>query len=215
MIYAFIVATILITLAELGDKTQLLALVLATRYKAWQVIVGITAATLLIHFFSTLIGGAVGSFIPQVVLSWIAGLLFIGFGAWTLRGDSVDEDEQPKPSRFGPILTVAIAFFIAEIGDKTQIMTMTIAADPGAALRSFGSFASAWIPPGVTAPAPGSVAAFWGVWMGSTLGMVIADGIAILIGAVLGKNLPEKLITRISGVVFILFGLAMIVGQYL
>lgn len=215
MIYAFIVATILITLAELGDKTQLLALVLATRYKAWQVIVGITAATLLIHFFSTLIGGAVGSFIPQVVLSWVAGLLFIGFGAWTLRGDSVDEDEAPKPSRFGPIMTVAIAFFIAEIGDKTQIMTMTIAADPGAALRSFGGFASAWIPPGLSAPEPGSVPAFWGVWMGSTLGMVIADGVAILIGAVLGKNLPEKLITRISGVVFILFGLVIIVGQYL
>ena len=216
MIYSFVVATILITLAELGDKTQLLALVLATRYKAWQVLVGIFGATLLIHFFSTLIGGAVGSLVPQVVLSWVAGVLFLGFGAWTLRGDSVDEDERPKASRFGPIMTVAIAFFIAELGDKTQIMTMTIAADPGAALRSFGGFASGSIAAsGLVAPSPGSVAAFWGVWMGSTVGMVIADGLAILIGAVLGKNLPEKLITRISGVVFILFGLAIIIGQYL
>ncbi len=213
MLYAFIVATILITLAELGDKTQLLALVLATRYKAWQVMVGIFAATLLIHFFSTLVGGAVGSFIPQIVLSWIAGILFVGFGIWTLRGDEVDEDEQPKPSRFGPIMTVAIAFFVAELGDKTQIMTMTIAADPGAALRSLGAVGEALIPAGVAAPT--GAAAFWGVWLGSTLGMVIADGIAILIGAVLGKKLPERLITRISGIVFILFGVGIVLGQYL
>lgn len=215
MIYAFVVATILITLAELGDKTQLLALVLATRYKAWQVLVGIFGATLLIHFFSTLVGGAVGSLVPQVVLSWVAGLLFAGFGAWTLRGDSVDDDDAPKTPRFGPIMTVAVAFFMAELGDKTQIMTMTIAADPGAALRSFGGFASSWIPAGLSAPRSGSTAAFWGVWMGSTVGMVIADGLAIIAGCVLGKNLPERLITRISGVVFILFGVAIIVGQYL
>lgn len=215
MLYAFIVATLLITFAELGDKTQLLALVLATRYKAWQVLVGILGATLLIHFFSTLIGGAVGSFIPQVVLSWIAGILFVGFGIWTLRGDSVDDDDEPKTTRFGPIMTVAIAFFIAELGDKTQIMTMTIAADPGAALRSFGPLVTSWVPPGLRAPETGSTAAFWGVWMGSTLGMVIADGVAILVGAVLGKNLPERLITRISGVAFILFGVAIVLGQYL
>jgi len=215
VIYAFFVATVLITLAELGDKTQLLALVLATRYRAWQVLVGIFGATLLVHFLSTLVGGAVGSLIPQAVLSWIAGVLFVGFGAWTLRGDSVDEDETPRQPRFGPIMTVAIAFFLAELGDKTQIMTMTIAADPGAALRSFGGTVSSWIPAGLSAPSPGSVPAFWGVWMGSTLGMVIADGLAILVGAVLGKSLPERLITRISGIVFILFGIAIIAGQYL
>ena len=213
MLYAFIVSTILITLAELGDKTQLLALVLATRYKAWQVMVGIFAATLLIHFFSTLVGGAVGSFVPQIVLSWVAGLLFVGFGIWTLRGDSVDEDEQPKASRFGPIVTVGIAFFIAELGDKTQIMTMTIAADPGAALRSLGAVGAALVPAGLAVPT--GTAAFIGVWLGSTMGMVIADGIAILIGSVLGKKLPEKLITRISGIVFILFGVGIIAGQYL
>jgi len=213
VLYAFIVSTILITLAELGDKTQLLALVLATRYKAWQVMVGIFVATLLIHFFSTLVGGAVGSFVPQIVLSWVAGLLFVGFGIWTLRGDSVDEDEQPKASRFGPIVTVGIAFFIAELGDKTQIMTMTIAADPGAALRSLGAVGAALVPAGLAVPT--GTAAFIGVWLGSTMGMVIADGIAILIGSVLGKKLPEKLITRISGIVFILFGVGIIAGQYL
>lgn len=213
MLYAFLVATILITLAELGDKTQLLALVLATRYKAWQVLVGIFGATLLIHLFSTLIGTAVGRLIPAVLLTWLSGLLFVGFGLWTLRGDSVDEEEAEKPSRFGPIMTTAVAFFLAEIGDKTQIMTMTIAADPGAAMRTFGGFASGWLPTGTTPPSGAAV--FLGVWLGSTLGMVIADGLAIIVGSVLGKTLPEKLITRISGVVFILFGVGLIAAMYL
>jgi Ca2+/H+ antiporter, TMEM165/GDT1 family len=213
VLYAFLVATILITLAELGDKTQLLALVLATRYKAWQVLLGIFGATLLIHLFSTIAGAAVGSLIPAAVLTWVSGLLFVGFGAWTLRGDSVDEHAAEKPSRFGPIMTTAIAFFLAELGDKTQIMTMTIAADPGASLRTFGGFASGWLP---TAPATtGGLPVLFGVWMGSTLGMVIADGLAIIVGSVLGKTLPEKLITRISGVVFILFGVGMIAAMYL
>ena len=212
MIYAFLVATILITLAELGDKTQLLALVLATRYKVGQVLIGIFVATLLVHLMSTLVGQVIGNFIPRAVLSWVAGVLFVGFGVWTLRGDSVDEDDAPEP-RFGPVLTTGVAFFLAEIGDKTQIMTMTIAADPGAALRTFGGFARAWLP--AAAAQPSRAATFWGVWMGSTLGMVIADGLAILIGAVLGKRLPERLITRVSGVIFILFGVAMVVGQYL
>ena len=213
MLYAFLVATILIALAELGDKTQLLALVLACRYKPGQVLLGIFGATLLIHLLSTLVGAAVGSFVPQTVLTWVAGLLFIGFGVWTLRGDSVDEDQDAPTSRFGPVITSGIAFFLAELGDKTQIMTMTIAADPGAALRSFGGFATRWMPAGL---AQGHGA--WtlvGVWLGSTLGMVIADGLAILLGAVLGKKLPEKLITRISGVVFILFGIALLASGYL
>ena len=82
MIYALLVATILLTLAELGDKTQLLALVLATRYKPGQVMLGIFGATLIIHFLSTIVGAAVGSFIPQAVLTWGSGLLFVGFGIW-------------------------------------------------------------------------------------------------------------------------------------
>jgi putative Ca2+/H+ antiporter (TMEM165/GDT1 family) len=212
VLYAFLVATILIALAELGDKTQLLALVLACRYKPSQVLLGIFGATLLIHLLSTLVGAAVGSFVPQSVLTWMAGLLFVGFGVWTLRGDSVDEGEQAPPPRFGPVITSGVAFFVAELGDKTQIMTMTIAADPGAALRSFGGFASGWLPAGL---APGRGA--WtlvGVWLGSTLGMVTADGLAILVGAVLGKKLPEKLITRISGALFIVLGVALIAGGF-
>jgi putative Ca2+/H+ antiporter (TMEM165/GDT1 family) len=213
VLYAFLVATILITLAELGDKTQLLALVLACRYKPGQVLLGIFGATLLIHLLSTLVGAAVGSFVPQTVLTWAAGLLFVGFGIWTLRGDSVDEDAEAPPSRFGPVVTSGIAFFLAEMGDKTQIMTMTIAASPGAALRTFGGFASGWLPAGLAeSHGPWMLA---GVWLGSTLGMVIADGLAILVGAVLGKKLPEKLITRISGVLFIIFGVALVASVFL
>ena len=152
MLYTFAVATILIALAELGDKTQLLALVLACRYDPWKVLLGIFGATLLIHLLSTVVGAAVGSFIPTLYLTWGAGLLFVGFGLWTLRGDSVGEDEPDMPDRFGPVLTSAIAFFLAELGDKTQIMTMTIAADPGAALRTFGGFAAGWLPAELKAP---------------------------------------------------------------
>ena len=213
MLYAFLVATILIALAELGDKTQLLALVLATRYKAWQVMLGILGATLLIHLLSTVLGAAVGSLIPAGVLTWIAGVLFVGFGVWTLRGDSVDDEVAEKPSRFGPIMTSAIAFFLAELGDKTQIMTMTIAADPGVALRTFGGFAAGWLPAASTSA--NGVPVLFGVWMGSTLGMVIADGLAIMVGVLLGKTLPEKLITRISGVLFIVLGVGMIAVMYL
>ena len=213
MLYAFLVATILIALAELGDKTQLLALMLACRYKAWQVMLGIFGATLLIHLLSTVVGAAVGSFIPAGVLTWVAGVLFVAFGAWTLRGDSVEDEVAEKPSRFGPIVTSAIAFFLAELGDKTQIMTMTIAADPGAALRTFGGFAAGWLPAASTSG--NRIPVLFGVWMGSTLGMVIADGLAIIVGVVLGKALPEKLITRISGVLFIVLGVGMIAAMYL
>ena len=213
MLYAFAVATVLITLAELGDKTKLLALCLAARYRWWQVLIGIFGATLSIHLFSTLIGQAVGSIIPQLWLGVITGVLFVGFGVWTLRGEKDDGDNGARTGRFGPIVTVAVAFFLAEMGDKTQIMTMTIAADPGAALRTFGWFAAGWLPAGLAPPT--GAPAFFGVWMGSTVGMVIADGLAIIVGAVLGKTLPEKLITRISGVLFILFGVGMIVAMYL
>ena len=212
MLYAFAVATVLITLAELGDKTQLLALCLATRYSWWQVLIGIFGATLFIHLLSTLFGQYVGSLVPELWLGIITGLLFIGFGVWTLRGDSVDDDEVATPGRFGPIMTVAIAFFLAELGDKTQIMTMTIAADPAAVLRAFGSAGPAISrvldSVGLNASGLTPTQSFWGVWMGSTVGMMIADGVAIVVGSILGKRLPERLITRISGALFIVFGLA-------
>lgn len=220
MLYALAVSTILITLAELGDKTQLLALALACKFKAWQVLVGIFFATLAVHLLSTLAGQLVGGLIPEFWLGIVTGLLFIGFGAWTLKGDSADEEDEDRTGgRLGPIMTTAVAFFLAELGDKTQIMTVTIAADPAAVLRTFGSagpaISHALASMGLTARGLTVAQTFWGVWMGSTIGMMIADGIAIVVGAVLGKRLPERLITRISGTIFILFGLATIVAAFL
>ncbi|HEX9093624.1 MAG TPA: TMEM165/GDT1 family protein, partial [Coriobacteriia bacterium] len=148
------------------------------------------------------------------------GLLFIGFGVWTLRGDTTDEKDQDRSGgRFGPIMTTAVAFFLAELGDKTQIMTVTIAADPAAVLRTFGAagpaIANALGSIGLTASGLTASQTFWGVWLGSTVGMMIADGVAIVVGSVLGKRLPERLITRISGSIFILFGVATIVAALL
>jgi putative Ca2+/H+ antiporter (TMEM165/GDT1 family) len=220
VLYALAVATILITLAELGDKTQLLALALACRFKAWQVLVGIFAATLAIHLFSTLAGQLVGNVVPKLWLAVATGVMFIGFGVWTLRGDSVEDgDADRSGGRFGPIVTVAIAFFLAELGDKTQIMTMTIAADPAAVLRTFGAagpaISGALASVGLTSEGLTPAQTFWGVWLGSTIGMMIADGVAIVVGSVMGKRLPEKLITRISGTIFIIFGLATLATAFL
>ncbi len=211
MAYIFLVAMILIMVGELADKSQLLALLLATRYKAWQVLVGIFIATFVVHFFTALAGQLLGSAIPPNAIPWITGVLFIGFGVWTLRGDTVEDSDADKGGRFGPIVATTIAFFLAELGDKTQIMTLAIAVDPGSAilvyLKGAGPTVQAWL---ATVGSPENVSAmgrFWAVTLGSTVGMVLADAVAILIGRLLGKNVPELLMRRVSGVIFILFGL--------
>lgn len=217
MLYAFAVATLLIALAELGDRTQLLALGLACRYKPSQVLVGILAATLAIHLLSTAVGRLVGDLIPAVWLAILTGVLFIGFGIWTLREGGDEPGRAPAP-RFGPVMTSAIAFFLAELGDKTQIMTMAIAADPAAVLRTFGSagptISNALASIGLTSQGGRGAGVFLGVWLGSTAGMMIADGIAIVVGAILGKKLPERVITRVSGTIFILFGAASLASAF-
>jgi Ca2+/H+ antiporter, TMEM165/GDT1 family len=218
VIYVFLVALVLIMIGELADKSQLLAMLLATRYKWWQVLIGIFIATFVVHFFSTLAGQTLGAFIPEGVLPWLTGVLFIGFGVWTLRGDTVEEEDADRgKGRFGPIAATAIAFFFAELGDKTQIMTMAIAADPGAALLKFANGAGVALPAWVTAAGTGAsglgpVQQFWGVTLGSTIGMVVADAIAIGVGRLLGRNLPELLLRRVSGVIFIGFGVLSIVA---
>lgn len=221
MAYIFTVALILIMIGELADKSQLLALCLATRYRWWQVLIGIFVATFVVHFFTTLLGQAAGAFIPDAALPWITGLLFIGFGIWTLRGDEVEDAEADRGrGKFGPIVATAIAFFLAELGDKTQIMTLTIAADPGTALLTYlkgaGSQVGSWLEAaGIASTNVGAAERFWAVTLGSTIGMVLADAIAIGVGVALGKNLPELLLRRISGMIFILFGIGSIAAPYL
>lgn len=173
-----------ITVAEMGDKTQLVALSFAAKHNPWKVIAGVFTATLLVHLLSVFIGEQTSAFIPMDYLKLIVGLSFIVFGLWTLKGDTY-EDGQEKGGRFGAFMTVVIAFFLAELGDKTQLATISLAA---------------------------KYHSFLGVWLGSTLGMVLADGIAIAAGVWLGKKLPEKTVKYVSAGLFILFGLLMLFG---
>lgn len=211
MTYIFLVAVILIMVGEFADKSQILALLLATRYKAWQVLVGIAIATFIVHFFTTLVGQFLGFAIPAGVIPWMTGILFVGFGIWTLRGDKVEDSAADKGRRFGPIVATTIAFFLAELGDKTQIMTLAIAVDPGSALlvylKGAGPAVQTWLATVGSPENVGEMGRFWAVTLGSTVGMVLADAIAIGFGRLLGKRMPELLMRRVSGTIFIGFGL--------
>jgi len=177
---AFWISLFYVFVAEMGDKTQLVALAFATRYPVKTVLTGVFGATLVIHLLSVFLGEAASSALPAFWIQLLAGLSFIAFGLWTLRGDELDEDGVKSEMRFGPLMTVAVTFFLAELGDKTMLATITIASQ----YRSFV-----------------------GVWLGSTLGMVAADGLAIIVGRVMGKRLPERAIKYGAAATFILSGL--------
>jgi Ca2+/H+ antiporter, TMEM165/GDT1 family len=185
--HAFLVAFLFVLIAEMGDKTQLVALAFATRFKTTTVLVGVFGATLLVHLFSVTLGEVAGLALPVFLINLLAGLSFIGFGLWTLRGDSLEDEETSKDSRFGPMMTVGITFFLAELGDKTMLATVTIASQQKS---------------------------FIGVWLGSTLGMVIADGLAIIVGKVMGKRLPERVIKYGSALIFIGSGIFTIIEAF-
>lgn len=176
---AFWLSFAMIFIAELGDKTQLVALCLSSRYNAWVVLAGITVATLVVHVISVLLGGGVGHLLPQAWISLAAGLAFVGFGLWTLRGDCLEDENCGATRMRSPFWLVTTTFFLAELGDKTMLSTVTLAT--GHAL----------IP----------------VWIGSTLGMVVSDGLAIIVGQMLGKRLPERAIQIGAAVIFFGFGL--------
>lgn len=182
---AFLLSFAVIFVAELGDKSQLMAMTFATRYRFWTVIGAITAATAVVHLFSVALGNVVGLALPTGPINIVAGIAFLAFGLWTLRGDELSEDEQSKASRSGrsAFFAVAIAFFLAELGDKTMLATVTLATTEG----------------------------WFGTWVGSTVGMVAADALAIGVGAILGKALPEKVIKIGAAVLFFLFGAWLII----
>jgi len=184
LVEAFLLSTGVIFLAELGDKSQLMAMTFATRFRARTVLLAITLATALVHLFSVLLGAVIGAALPTDALSVVAGLAFLGFALWTLRGDELTEEEQSKAQRSGTsaLLAVGTAFFIAELGDKTMLATITLATDHG----------------------------LLGTWLGSTLGMVLADALAIAAGLWLGKNLPEKIVKYGAAAAFAVFGFALI-----
>lgn len=171
-------ALLFVVVAEMGDKTQLLAMAMSSKYKATQVMLGVFAATLLNHGLAVALGSYLSTKMPMDIIKMVASVAFLLFGLWTLRGDKIDEDNKKK-SKFGPVVTVAIAFFIAEMGDKTQLMTIAIAADSKFPIL---------------------------ILIGTTIGMLVADGIGILGGAWMNKHIPEVYIKWIAGSIFIFFG---------
>jgi len=183
---AFLLSFAVIFVAELGDKSQLMALAFATRYRAIHVLVGISLATLLVHLGSVILGQTVASLLPTRVIGIAAGLAFVGFGLWTLRGDRLGQEDEARANRPARsiILAVATAFFLAELGDKTMLATITLATREDAL----------------------------GTWLGSTAGMVIADAIAIAVGRFLGTRLPERLIRYGAAAAFAIFGAILIIG---
>lgn len=175
---AFLTSLAFVVLAEMGDKTQLLAMAFAARFR-WQIVMwGVFAATVANHFFAVLVGNYLTSFIPLSYIKIGAAISFIIFGLWTIRGDRLDGEDQRF--HFSPFWTVAVAFFIAEMGDKTQLATVALAADFNAVVP---------------------------VWAGTTAGMMIADALGIIVGIVLQKRIPERQIKWFAAIVFIAFGI--------
>ena len=187
MIAALLVSFAVIFVAELGDKSQLMAMTFALRYRWWVVLGAITAATTLVHLVSVAIGYFLGAALPTHLIGIVAAIAFLIFGLWTLRGDSLDDDEQTKAQRASApaFFAVSSAFLLAELGDKTMLATVTLATDHD------------WV----------------GVWIGSTIGMVAADALAIAVGAVAGKHLPKSVIKLGAGYLFLLFGGWMLVDS--
>jgi len=177
---AFLLSFGVIFVAELGDKSQLMALAFATRYRPSQVLLGITLATAIVHAGSVVAGAAFAAALPTRAIGVAGGIAFLGFAAWTIRGDRLTEEERERarrPAR-SAIVTVGTAFGLAELGDKTMIATITLAAGEEPV----------------------------GTWLGSTVGMVAADALAIVLGRALGTRLPERAVSRFAATSFIVFG---------
>ena len=184
---AFLVATGVVALAEMGDKTQLLALLLAARFrKPWPIVLGIFAATIVNHALAGAVGNYITRWLGPEVLRWILGGSFIAMAVWMLIPDKLDDDDAPGASKFGVFGTTVIAFFLAEMGDKTQIATVMLAA------RFTHDY-------------------FW-VVAGTTLGMMIANVPAVLLGDRIAQRMPVRLVHMIAAAIFAILGIATLLG---
>ena len=183
---AFLISTGIVALAEMGDKTQLLSLVLAARFrKPWPIVLGILVATLANHGLA----GAVGSWVTTVlgpdVLRWVLGLSFIAMAVWMLIPDKLDDDETQDAPRMGVFLTTVVAFFLAEMGDKTQIATVMLAAQ---------------------------YQAWFAVVAGTTVGMMLANAPVVWLGDAITQRAPLRLVHMVSAVVFAVLGVIALIG---
>lgn len=181
---ALINSFLLVFVSEMGDKTQLLALVLAAKFKKpVPILFGILVATLLNHALASYLGSYITGYVSPEVLKWALAGTFVGFGLWMLIPDK-DEGLDDKYN-WGPFLTTTVTFFLAEMGDKTQLATVALGAKYAAPLF---------------------------VTLGTTLGMMGADGLAVFFGHRFTERIPMKLVHRIASAIFILFGIAILFG---
>lgn len=176
----------LVFIAELGDKTQLVALGFGARHKLAPVLTGVALAYMATNLLSVIVGGLLGATLPTRAIGLGGGVMFLGFAAWTLwRGGEADEEEGLATGRGSIVMSVAAAMFIAELGDKTMLATATLAAQGNPVL----------------------------VWIGATIGIILSGTLGVLLGRVFGARLPERA-TRIgSAVLFAVFGLVLIVAN--
>jgi Ca2+/H+ antiporter, TMEM165/GDT1 family len=181
---AFLGSLGLVFLAELGDKSMLLAIAFAARYRPWLVVGGVAIAAFVMLGASSLLGAALGAALPERAVAIGGGLLFIAFGVMTLRDDDDDDEEELAGLRRGSVLLgVTLAFLVAEFGDKTMIATLTLAGNQAA------------LP----------------TWLGAALGMTLASGIAIALTTVAGTRLPERTVRYLAAAAFLLFGVLLLV----
>ena len=172
-------AFLLVVLAEMGDKTQFVAMAFAAKHNPFKVLFAIFLGTVANFAIVIMIGQLLTEVVPIDAISLAASVSFIGFGLWTLRNEKA-EDENTKISRFGVVATVALAFFVAEFGDKTQLATLSLAVQYQNSVS---------------------------VLIGATLAMLVADGIGIIVGVILCRRIPQRKFKWLSAVIFVLFGL--------
>jgi putative Ca2+/H+ antiporter (TMEM165/GDT1 family) len=183
---ALLVSTGVVALAEIGDKTQLLAFILAARFKKpVPIILGILCATVVNHGLAGALGAWITAMVTPEILRWVLGASFIGMAIWTMIPDKIEEEETQVARRFGVFGATLITFFLAEMGDKTQIATIAMAAHYTTPLL---------------------------VVIGTTLGMLIADVPAVFVGDKLASRIPMKLVHTIAAAIFALLGVATLLG---
>lgn len=219
MIYALVVAAIVIFIAEQGDKTQILAFGLATKYKAWQVLLGIVIVNSVMLLAFTLVGRLVGSFLPESWIWTISGLAFIAFGIHSFRAKDEEvqdvEEAEGRFGKYGPVLATAGLFFLAEIADSAELITMALAANPAGPLGSLGAFGrglnDVLTSIGISGAGASPTGTLIGVWIGAVVGLTLADAMAVWMGRLLGRRLPERMLRRASGAIFVIAGVVILV----
>ena len=183
---SFLVSTGIVALAEMGDKTQLLSLVLAARFrKPWPIVLGIFVATLVNHALAGALGSWVTTALGPDVLRWVLGGSFIAMAIWMLIPDKLDEGDGDAAPRYGVFVTTVVAFFLAEMGDKTQVATVMLAAQY-----------NAW----------------FAVVAGTTLGMMLANAPVVWFGDRVTRRVPIRIVHLVSAAIFLVLGLWALVG---